>query len=117
MKAVIVTAFGSPEVMRVADVKDPAAAAGQVVVRVRAAGVNPVDTYIRSGVYGVLPALPYTPGFDGAGDVESVGDGVTAWAPGDRVYIAALGSGYGTYAERMGCTPQQIFRLPDQISY
>jgi NADPH:quinone reductase len=117
MRAIIVTEFGGPEVMRVADVEDPAGAAGQVVVRMRAAGVNPVDTYIRSGVYAVLPRVPYTPGFDGAGDVESVGGGVTEWAPGDRVYIAALGSGYGTYAERMVCTPQQIFRLPDHISY
>ena len=117
MKAIVVTEFGEPQVMRVADVRDPVAGPGQVVVRVRAAGVNPVDTYIRSGVYAVLPALPYTPGFDGAGDIDSVGDGVTGWTPGDRVYIAALGSGQGAYAERMVCTPRQIFRLPGRISY
>src|SRR4051794_28285692 len=103
--------------MRVAEVSDPVAVTGQVVVRVRAAGVNPVDAYIRSGAYARLPTLPYTPGFDGAGEVESVGAGVTAWAPGDRVYIAALGSWVGTYTERMAYAPHQIFRLPDHVSF
>jgi NADPH:quinone reductase len=117
VKSIIVSEFGGPEVMRIAEVSGPVAGAGQVVVRVRAAGVNPVDTYIRSGAYTHLPTLPYTPGFDGAGEVESVGAGVTRWVPGDRVYIAALGSGVGTYAERMACAPQQVFRLPDQVSF
>ena len=110
MNAIIVSEFGGPEVMRAAQVDDPVAEPGHVVVRVRAAGVNPVDTYIRAGSYARLPPLPYTPGFDGAGEVESVGAGVTEWAAGDRVYIAALGAWRGTYAERMACTPQQIFR-------
>ena len=117
MQAIIVTEFGGPEVMRVVEVENPVAGAGQVVVRVRAAGVNPVDTYVRGGGYAWKPALPYTPGFDGAGEVDSVGAGVTGWAPGDRVYIAALGARHGTYAERMVCTSQQIFRLPDRVSF
>jgi NADPH2:quinone reductase len=117
MKAIFVSEFGGPQVMRIADVDDPVAAVGQVIVRVRAAGVNPVDTYIRGGGYARLPALPYTPGLDGAGEIESVGEGMTEWAAGDRVFIAALGTGSGTYAERMACTPQQIFRLPDHVSF
>jgi NADPH:quinone reductase len=117
MRAIVVREFGPPSVMRLHDVADPAASAGTLVVRVRAAGVNPVDTYIRGGAYARLPQLPYTPGFDGAGEVESVGDGVTGWARGDHVFIAALGAWHGTYAERMVCTPSQVFRLPDHVSY
>jgi NADPH2:quinone reductase len=117
MRAIVVREFGPPSVMRLQDVADPAASAGTLVVRVRAAGLNPVDTYIRSGAYARLPQLPYIPGFDGAGEVESVGDGVTGWARGDRVFVAALGAWHGTYAERMVCTPSQVFRLPDHVSY
>jgi NADPH2:quinone reductase len=117
MRAIVVREFGPPSVMRLQDVADPAASTGTLVVRVRAAGVNPVDTYIRGGAYARLPQLPYTPGFDGAGEVESVGDGVTGWARGDHVFIAALGAWHGTYAERMVCTPSQVFRLPDHVSY
>src|ERR1051326_4041908 len=68
MKAIRVGEFGGPEVLKLEDVTDPQAGAGQVVVRVRAAGVNPVDTYVRSGAYAVKPELPYTPGFDAAGE-------------------------------------------------
>src|SRR5688500_17259267 len=97
MKAIRVHEFGGPEVLRLEEVEEPRPAAGQVVVRVRAAGVNPVDTYIRAGAHAVRPALPYTPGLDAAGVVESVGEGVTRLAPGQRVYTA--GSLSGTYAE------------------
>jgi NADPH:quinone reductase len=117
MRAIRVEEFGGPEVLALREVPDPAAQPGHLVVRVRAAGVNPVETYIRTGTYARKPPLPYTPGFDGAGDVESVGDGITGWKPGDRVWISALGTWDGTYAERMLCTPQQVFRLPAHVSY
>jgi len=117
MKAIRVTEFGGPEVLRVADVPDPAAGTDQVVVRVHAAGVNPVDAYVRSGTYARTPALPYTPGFDGAGVVESAGPGVTAWRPGDRVWITLLGAGQGTYAERIVCTTAQLFALPAHVTF
>jgi NADPH:quinone reductase len=117
MKAIRVEQFGGPEVLALRDVPDPAAPPGHLVVRVRAAGVNPVETYIRTGTYARMPPLPYTPGFDGAGDVESVGEGVTGWAPGDRAWISALGAWQGTYAERMVCTPEQVYRLPAHVSY
>ena len=75
MRAIVVTQFGGPEELRLADIPDPQPAPGQVVVRLHAAGVNPYEAYIRSGKYARLPELPYTPGSDGAGVVESVGDG------------------------------------------
>ncbi len=72
MKAIRVRAFGPPEVMRLEEVPDPAPGPGQVLVCIRAAGVNPVETYIRSGAYARRPALPYTPGHDAAGIVEAL---------------------------------------------
>src|ERR1022692_2581441 len=87
MKAIRVHEFGGPEVLKFEDVPDLQAGAGQVVVRVKAAGVNPFDTYMRQGTYAIKPPLPYTPGSDAAGIVESVGEGVEGIATGDRVYV------------------------------
>jgi NADPH2:quinone reductase len=120
MKAIRVHEFGGPEVLKLEDVPDPIAGPGEIVVRVRAAGVNPVDAYIHTGTYVRKPALPYTPGQDGAGDVESVGEGVTAFKPGDRVYIAGVGhtvAGAGTYAERALTIPSQLHHLPERASF
>lgn len=120
MKAIRVHAFGGPEVLKLEDVADPKAGPGEVVVRVRAAGVNPVDMYVHTGTYPRKPPLPYTPGFDGAGDVESIGADVTGFGPGDRVYISGPGNtiaGAGTYAERAICLPSQLHRLPARASY
>jgi NADPH2:quinone reductase len=115
MKAIKIHEFGGPEVLRLEDVPEPAPGAGQVVVRVRAAGVNPVDTYIRSGVHAVKPGLPYTPGLDAAGEVEAVGEGVTRVCAGQRVYLA--GSLSGTYAELALCDESQCHPLPERISF
>jgi NADPH:quinone reductase len=115
MKAIRVREFGAPEVMRVEEVPDLHPGPGQVVVRVKAAGVNPADTYIRSGTYARLPALPYTPGGDAAGVIESVGEGVTRVTAGDRVYVAWSLS--GTYAELSLCAGSQVHRLPERVSY
>src|SRR2546425_6604180 len=87
MKAIRVHTFGGPEVLHVDDGPDRTRGRGQVVVRVRAAGVNPVDTYVRSGNYAMLPTLPYIPGNDCAGVIETVGEGVTRFKKGDRVYV------------------------------
>ena len=125
MKAIRVKEFGGPEVMQLEEVADPKPAAGQVVVRIRAAGVNPVDVYVRSGTYPRKPALPYTPGTDGAGTVESLGPDANTPAdtdaaakrfkPGDRVYLA--GSLSGTYAELALCEEQFVFPLPAHVSF
>lgn len=115
MKAIRVHEFGAPEVMKLEEGADPVAGAGQVLVRVKAAGVNPVDAYIRSGTYVLKPPLPYTPGLDGAGTVEAVGQGVSNVKAGDRVYVA--GSLSGTYAELALCEAWQVQPLPKPASY
>src|SRR5262245_7961836 len=115
MKAIVIRDFGGPDVMTLDTVPDPVARDGQVVVRVRAAGVNPVHTYIRAGRHTIRPTLPYTPGFDGAGEVDSVGNGVTGLAPGDRVYVAA--PALGTYAEKIACAASHVYRLPDGVTF
>jgi len=115
MKAIIVTEFGEPEVMNLEDVPIPEPIGTQVVVRVKAAGVNPVDTYLRTGNHAHAPDLPYTPGKDAAGTVEAVGESITEYKMGDRVYTAD--SLTGTYAEYSLCEENQLGRLPDNISF
>src|SRR5882762_6190036 len=115
MKAILVRQFGGPEVLKLEDVPTPKPSAGQVLVKIHAAGVNPADTYARSGNYAVIPPLPYTPGTDGAGVVESIGDGVTKVKPGDRVYVAKSLS--GTYAEYALALESQVHRLPENVSF
>src|SRR5579863_8172387 len=100
MKAIVVRAVGGPEVLVLADLPDPVPGPGQVLLRVRAAGVNPVDTYIRAGANGRTPAMPYTPGSDVAGVVEAVGAGVSRVRAGDRVYAFGVSGGY---AEKVAC--------------
>ena len=116
MKAIRVKEFGGPEVMKLEEVPDLKPGAGEVVVRIRAAGVNPVETYIRAGVYARKPALPFTPGADGAGTIEAVGKDVTRFAPGARVYLAAS-SISGTYAQQSLCDESAVFPLPEHVSF
>lgn len=115
MKAIRVHEFGGPDVLELEEVPDPSPGAGQVVVRVHAIGVNPVDTYIRSGLYPLKPTLPYTPGMDAAGVVESIGEDVTQVAAGDRVYVAGTIS--GAYAQKALCLETQVHRLPAQVTF
>jgi NADPH2:quinone reductase len=115
MKAIQVHEFGEPDVMRLEEVSDPRSGAAQVVVRVFAAGVNPVETYIRSGAYARQPELPYTPGSDAAGEVESVGAEVKRFKVGDRVYVA--GSLSGTYAELALCEEAHVHPLPERVTF
>src|ERR1700719_2100029 len=115
MKAILVRQFGGPEVLKLEDVPTPKPSAGQVLVKIHAAGVNPADTYARSGNYAVIPPLPYTPGNEGAGVIESAGDGVKKVKPGDRVYVAKSIS--GTYAEYALALESQVYPLPDRISF
>lgn len=115
MKAIRVHQIGDPDVMRLEDVPDLQPPPGQVVVRVYAAGVNPVDTYVRSGRYPSTPPLPYTPGSDAGGVIQAVGEGVDRVVPGDRVYVA--GSLSGTYAEQTLCELSQVYPLPEGLSF
>ena len=120
MKAIRVHEYGGPSVLKLEEIPDPKPGPGEVVVRVKAAGVNPVDAYMATGTYARKPPLPYTPGQDGAGEVEAIGSDVAGFKEGDRVYISGTGrtvAGAGTYAERALCTPSQLHRLPARASF
>src|SRR5438093_9201776 len=115
MKAIRVSDFGGPEVLRVQEVPDPKPERGQVLVRVKAVGVNPVDTYIRSGAYARKPSLPYTPGMDAGGVVEAVGPDVKRFKAGDRIYTN--GTITGAAAELAVCEQSRVHPLPPKISF
>ncbi len=115
MKAIRVSEFGGPEKLLLTEVPGLKPSAGEVLVEVHAVGVNPVETYIRSGAYAHKPSLPYTPGADGAGKVLAVGSGVKSVRAGDRVYLS--GSLTGSYAEQALCTAAQVHPLPEGVSY
>jgi NADPH:quinone reductase len=115
MKAIVVHEFGVPEVMKLEEIPTPKAGLGQAVVRIHAAAVNPYDTYMRAGTYAIKPALPYVPGGEGAGVVHAVGEGVTNFKPGDRVYVGHPVT--GAYAEYTLALESQLHRLPDRTSF
>ncbi|MDE1155707.1 MAG: quinone oxidoreductase [Acidobacteriaceae bacterium] len=111
MQAIVVTRTGGAEVLEWQQIPTPSPGPGQVLVRVHAAGVNFVDVYIREGRY--PSALPFTPGQEGAGTVERVGEGVSAFQPGDAVAWAAS---YGSYAEFVLVDAQKLLPVPDGVS-
>ena len=113
MKAIRVDRFGGPEVLELVEVPDLQISAGQILVQIRAIGVNPVETYIRAGTYARKPPLPYTPGSDGAGIIVAA-DGSNLKA-GDRVFLS--GSISGTYAEAAVCEPDQVHPLPEVTTF
>ncbi len=115
MKTIVVREFGEPEVMKLEEAPALEPNGSEVLVRIKAAGVNPVDAYLRTGIHAHAPKLPYTPGKDAAGVVESIGDKVTKFKAGDRVYTAD--SVTGTYAEFALCEESQLGRLPDNVSF
>ena len=115
MKAIRVHEFGGPDKLKYEDAPDLKPGPAQVVVKIRAIGVNPVETYIRTGTYAVKPQLPYTPGMDGAGEVMAAGEGVTKVKKGDRVYLG--GSLSGTYAEQSLCGEAQVYALAKNLSF
>jgi NADPH2:quinone reductase len=106
VRAVRVHEFGGPDVLVLEEVPRPQPVEGEALVRIQAAGVNPYETYVRAGVYTELPALPYTPGADGAGVRVDTGE---------RVYLT--GSLSGTYADYALCRQEDVRPLPDSLSY
>ncbi len=115
MKAIVVHEYGEPEVMTIEEVELRQPTGTQVLVKIEAAGVNPVDTYLRTGIHAHAPQLPYTPGKDGAGIVEAVGESVSQFKTGERVYTA--GSISGTYAEFALCDEAHLGKLPDNVDF
>jgi NADPH2:quinone reductase len=111
VKAIRVHATGGPEVLRLEEVPVPVPGAGQIVIRVEAAGVNFVDVYHRKGLYPV--ALPFTLGREAAGVVERVGGGVATCRPGDRVVSESLIGGYAEYAL---AAAERVVPLPREVS-
>jgi NADPH2:quinone reductase len=114
MKAVLCTHYGGPDELEIRDLPDPVAGAGEAVVRVRAAALNFFDTLIIAGKYQTKPAFPFSPAAEFAGEVESVGAGVTAVRPGDRV---AANIGYGAARERLAVAADRLVRLPDSLDF
>lgn len=112
MWAIQIDEHGGPEVLQWRELPDPVAGPGQVVAEVRAAGLNFIDTYQRSGLYQVT--LPHVLGLEGAGTVVAVGDGVDRLAVGDRVAWATCP---GSYAERVALPAAQVMRVPDGVPW
>lgn len=112
MRAIVVHENGGPEVLKFEEVEDPQPGAGEVRVRVAAAGVNFIDVYFRSGAYPA--ALPMRIGFEGAGTVDAVGEGVTEVSAGDRVAYAAA---TGAYAELVVLPAANTVAIPDGIDF
>jgi NADPH2:quinone reductase len=118
MRAVQFHQFGGPEVLSVADLPKPQPAAGQVLVKVAAAGINFADTQMRQATYAMLPELPCVLGIEVAGTVEALGEGVIAFSPGQRVAAALfLAGGDGGYAEYVAVDQSAVIALPDGVSY
>ncbi|XP_063795141.1 quinone oxidoreductase-like isoform X2 [Pseudophryne corroboree] len=116
MRAIRVLEFGKPDVLKLfTDVPLPSPGDDQVLIRVHACGVNPVETYIRAGVYARKPNLPYTPGSDVAGVVDGVGQNVTLFKKGDRVFTT--GTITGGYAEYTVAAEDTVFPLPEKLNY
>lgn len=118
MKAMVLTAFGGPESFELRDVPKPVPQAGQVLVRVHATSINPLDYQVRRGDYPDLVPLPAITGHDVSGVVEAVGPGVTAFAPGDEVwYTPQIFDGQGSYAEYHVAAENIIGRKPASLSH
>ncbi|MCV6797694.1 zinc-dependent alcohol dehydrogenase family protein [Achromobacter ruhlandii] len=118
MKAIVLTAFGGPDSFELRDVPKPVPQAGQVLVRVRATAINPLDYQVRRGDYPDLVPLPAITGHDVSGVVEAVGPGVTAFAPGDEVwYTPQIFDGPGSYAEYHVAAANIVGRKPASLSH
>jgi NADPH:quinone reductase len=114
MKAVLCSRFGGPDDLEIRDIPPPVAGAGEAVVAVRAAALNFFDTLLIAGKYQLKPPFPFSPASEFAGVVDSVGPGVTALAPGDRV-VGSMGS--GAARERVAVKVEHLVQLPDRLDF
>jgi NADPH:quinone reductase-like Zn-dependent oxidoreductase len=141
MKAIVLKEYGGFEALRYEEAPRPEPAFGEVVIRIRASGVNHCDTDVRRGLFGVLQRFPHVMGVDAAGEIESVGPGVTNFAPGDRVaphFMLSCGvcrncergleniclkadilgiTTWGTYAEYVKVRQNNVVRIPPELSF
>jgi NADPH:quinone reductase-like Zn-dependent oxidoreductase len=114
MRAVVVTKHGGPEVLQVREMPDPAVGPGEVRIAVKAAGINFADTMARTGLYPDAPKLPCVVGYEVAGEVESVGEGVEDHKVGDRVFA---GTRFGGHAELVSVRSDFAYPLPESLSF
>ncbi len=119
MKAVQFSRFGGPEVLEIVEQPTPQPGPGEVLVRVRAAGVNYFETLMRRNLYAVTPELPMAPGVEVAGEIEAVGEGVDAVLRGARVAVPmfAVGRPSGGYAEYLAVDAASVVPLPDGLPF
>lgn len=116
MKAWILPKLGSIDALNLADVPEPTAGAGEVVLRVKLAALNPADRYLAEGMYPARPALPHSLGRDGLGVVERVGPGVKDWRVGDKAVLIRSEVGVnrpGAFAEKVAVPAESLARVPD----
>lgn len=114
MKAVVCDHFGPIEDVYIGDLPDPVAGPGQIVIDVHAAGLNFFDGLMVQGKYQTKPPFPFSPGSEAAGTVRAVGEGVSTFAPGDRVLTFC---GTGGFAEQVAAPATQVFHLPDGVDF
>ncbi len=121
MRAAVIDGTGGPDVLRIADVPVPEPAAGEVLIRVVCAGVNPADWKCREGYLGhfMTYSFPFVIGFDVSGVVAAVGEGVTGWIPGERVFAQTdVGAGkWGSYAEYVAVSQDSVVAMPDSLGF
>jgi NADPH2:quinone reductase len=115
VKAIQVNEFGTVDVLKIVELPDPVPGVGEVLIQVHAAGVSPLDTYVREQSHGApTPALPYIPGFEAAGEIAAIGEGVTKFKMGDCVYVNTF---LGAYSELIIHDESSVYRLPDSVSF
>ncbi len=114
MRAVICDSWGEPESLKVGQLPEPQPGAGDVLIRVAAAGLNFADTLMIAGKYQEKPPFPFSPGLEVAGEVLEVGEGVSGTKPGDRVLAVV---DHGGFAEQAIARESDVFKIPDRLDF